>query len=581
MNISVALLQESNHVGKLNQNINHRYLVSLLSDGDLNLNNQALQSEKWLSSTTGSYPDLHSWGAIVAWIPFYAYVIVLGQLKLTNFNCVVDQVDFAQALAAIFFLTVLFINAFKIQKNFEKKNKLLLLLTLFFFSTPAWWYALIEPSGPLLIYLVVFSMILFYLFSLEKKQLKSTAWIIIGSLSYMLAAIQSSGYFSFFGIFLFVVFLKIKRLIVLKDFVFYVAGVTSVLTLEVLNIKIKFGQMVTPFNFINNKMFGAEQSKFMIYDSLFGPAGILYMFPGYIISIVGLALLNYEILAGKKTKSVENYLTIALTLSAVLNYFFSINYWFPERDFLGAGFFESQLILFIGFVYFFKKNMFRAYGKIFFLCSFVWSLLVMANYYLDRSVFGLQNIMDRLRLIFGTLQLDASAIFYNFRDTFVYSIFWLPVIFCIVFATHLFAADSKNWKIFIKFSSICIIFSFILISLLNVFQNFTAHTVPAELQDKQIISEDIELFSYIQYMSFLQRKQELAIQSNNKERALAIKYKIIVFNQFILANFKKIPSFFNLESALQGGSLFKNSFDSKIINRQKHLCTIKSEQVLY
>lgn len=577
MNISVALLQETDHVGKLDRNANHRYLVSALSDQDLNLNNQVFKFENWVSSTTQNYPDLHSWGGIIAWIPFYAYVIILGFLGLTNFNCIVDQVDFAQALAAIVCFVIVFINIIKIQKITGIKKNTGLLLGIFFISTPGWWYILIEPSGSYLAYLAVLSLILFYLLSLELENLKPYNWFLLGMLSYILVAIKNFGYFVFIGIFIYVLYLKVKKFITSKDYIFYITGSIIVGGLEILNSKIKYGNVITIYSYIKDNFFEVAYKRFIIYDSLFGSSGIIYRFPIYLLSFFGLAALNYKIFFVKNSVGYKKYLLLALSLALIGNYFLSINYWYPEKNFLGAGIFEGQILLALGLVYFFSENRWPAFKTIFVSCSLAWSLVFMMTYYVDRNIYDAQINLDYFKVIFNIISIDIELIINNYKESFKFSFFWLPAILFVLFFIYQAIIDDRKWKIFNTKLSVYIGSSFLLISALNIYRHFQPQAQMIRLQESIVTTDSIKLFSYKDYMSFLEANYISATKSNKKEQSLVLREKINSYNKAILSHFKKAPELLTSENPIPIGSILKNKTKYNAINQQKKFCAIYSE----
>lgn len=577
MNISVALLQETDHVGKLDRNANHRYLVSTLTDQDLNLNNQVYKFENWVSSTTQSYPDLHSWGGVIAWIPFYAYVIILGFLGLTNFNCTVDQVDFAQALSAIVCFIIVFINIIKIQKITGIQKNTGLLLGIFFISTPGWWYILIEPSGSYLAYLAVLSLTLFYLLSLELENLKPYNWFFIGMLSYILVAIKNFGYFVFIGIFIYVLYLKIKKLITRKDYFFYITGSIIVGALETLNSKIKYGNAITIFSFIKDNFFEVAYKKFIIYESLFGSGGAMYRFPIYLLSLFGLAALNYKIFFVKNSVGYKKYLLLALSLALIGNYFLSINYWYPEKDFLGAGIFESQILLALGLVYFFSENRWPTFKTIFASCSVAWSLVFMMTYYVDRNIYDAQINLNYFKVIFNIISRDIDLIINNYKESFVFSFFWFPVIFFVLFFLYEAIIDNRKWKIFNTKLAVYIGSTFLLISALNIYRYFQPQAQTTRLQKNIVTTDNIKQFSYIDYMSFLEANYMSATKSNKKERSSALREKINNYNKAVLSDFKKAPDLLTAEDPMPIGSILKNKDKYNVINQQKQFCAIYSE----
>lgn len=577
MNISVALLQETDHVSKLDRNANHRYLVSTLSDQDLNLNNQVFEFENWVSSTTQNYPDLHSWGGIIAWIPFYAYVIILGLLGLTNFNCIVDQVDFAQALSAIICFVIVFINLTKIQKTIGIKKNTGLLLGIFFISTPGWWYILIEPSGSYLAYMALLSLILFYLLSLKLENLMPYNWFLLGMLSYILVAIKNFGYFLFIGIFVYVLYLKIKKLITSKNYIFYITGSIIVGFLEILNSKIKYGNVVTIFSFLKDNFFEVAYKKLIIYDSMFGTSGIIYRFPIYLLSFYGLASLNYKIFFVKNSVGYKKYLLLALSLALIGNYFLSINYWYPEKNFLGAGIFESQILWALGLVYFFSENRWPTFKIIFVSCSLAWSLVFMMTYYVDRNIYDTQINLDYFKVIFNIISIDIELIINNYKESFKFSFFWFPAIFFILFFIYQANIDDRKWKIFNTKLAVYIGSSFLLISALNIYRHFQPQEQITRLQEKVITTDSLYLFSYKDYMSFLEANYILATKSNKKERLLVLREKINNYNEVILSHFKKAPELLTTDDPMPIGSILKNKAKYAVINHQKKICKSYSD----
>lgn len=580
MNISVALLQETDHVGKLNNNSNHRYLVSALLDYDLNLKNQILESEKWLFSKTGNYPDLHSWGGIIIWIPFYIYVIILGFLKLINFNCIVDQVDFAQALAAILCFSVLFINITKIQKILKPETegaKLLIMAT--FLATPTWWYVLVEPSGSVITYLAILSMILLYFIDSKTERIKSNSWLVLGALSGILIVIYNGGYFTFFAIFLYVIYLKIKKTIITKNLFFFTGGATVVLMLEAFNSNIKFGKWITITDFVN-ETYQRVPRKLMLFESLFGSGGVIYMFPIYLLSIVGLYNLFYELFTYKKSKNYDVYLIPVFVIAGLLNYLVNIYYWTPEKNFLGAGLLESQLLLTLGFVAHFNKKRSLIYKIIILVCSSAWSLVMLANYYVDRNAPMVAINPVRIKFIYGTIINDFSQISYHYKNTFIYSLFWLPVILLGAMLFYNFIINPKKWNTFIKAMSIFIIFFFVLISLSNVYQHSRPNRFFLPSQKEAVVSEDLKLFSYASYIDFLYKEYLSAVNLRKDELASNLNYKITEYNESVLTDLKVIPSFFNPEAARQGRSLFGESRENEVINLKRNLCNKNIESRL-
>ena len=565
MNISVGLLQKTDRVGKLNRNANHRYLVSVIHDQDLNLNNQTASPDNWLSSKTGNYPDLHSWGGVVAWVPFYAYVAVLANARLTNFNCIVDQVDFAQALAAIFCFILVLVNIYKIQKLINENSNSSLWLALFFLGTPAFWYVLIEPSGSIIFYLAVLSSIVFLIFNLILKKYKQHIWFIVGALSFILATINNRGYFVLIAMALFITLLKLKKLISSRDCFYYFAGIALVLGLEALNLRLKLGQVFTIFNFIGNDIYKIVPRKFMIFDSLFSTKGVVLMFPTYLAGILGLLIFCYEGWITKKIKTIESRLVFSTFLSAVISYFVSLYYWFHERDFIGAGFLEKQLIFAIGLGYLLKRIKKKIYIYIFLLASSAWSLFILAGYYVDRDLSIPRINADNLIRLYGVVIPDLTAIApHNNMNTFLHSIYWLPVIFFILFGLYKVVFNEAKWKPLIGRVSIYVILCFVCISLLNIYINFQAQPGLLNQKKEVVISADLKVFSYNDFVGFLQKDYMAAIKDRRTALAKEITYKKTQHMQEVLADIKEMPAV----------------TDNKIINRQKYLCELNSVERL-
>lgn len=588
LNIVVIHCYLSGHMGRVSESANHQYSLSVLFDGDLDLNNQILKSESRKPSDENAKfidysPNLKSWGGTIVWIPYYLYIVILDYLKLDKTNCGVTQADFAQALAAMIGFIVLLVNIYRIQETFALKKKTFLLSAAFLISTPSLWYVLIDPSESIITYLAVLSTVLLLLFDPATKNNNLYHWFLIGALSCLLVTIQNFGYFVFLGILSYVIVLKIKKLVEARECAFYFSGAALVLLFEILNSTLKFGAWITPLEYIKNDIFSLASRKFMIFDSLLGPSGILYMYPVYAMSLVGLLLLNYEIIFVKEVRRKTDYLLISLSVVAAINYLLSTNYWHPERDFLAAGFFESQLILLVGFLFLFKENKYRGYKIFFLVASFAWSLIITTERYANISSFGLRHTTpnkELFNLFFGSIKHIAWRFigYYNFAFDISYSIFWLLLVFLVLYILMLFMSDMQKWKKLIRYFAAYMLAAFIFISLLNIYQRFIQIKGGLGFENQDFSENNIGIISYAPYVAFLQKRHESAIKRNKNLVAELEKNKIISYNKFILENIKTVPPYFQTENNLDGKSLLRQRENLvEIINTKSKHCTNEYE----
>lgn len=499
---------------KIDEEAYDQYAINIIYHRDLN--NYRVEDRS--VSGTRNKIDFYSWGAGLLLVPFHLYSNLLDDVGLDKVSCF-WQFNTASTLGSLifFYIFIYFILELcrKLDLSLSKKD-----IFIFLLGTSLLWYAIIETNTNQIVFLAFLSFAINLVVDIDYSTLKKSSLklILLGALFGFSSVIDPVGILYWIGFFIYLFLVFRKQDDVLKILFFYFLGGLAVILIDLFNVQAKFGEILSPFFFIQKDYFGFLTKRFLVISSLLSPQGLFYLSPIYILSFFGC----YTYFENGHLMSDKNYRVRALLgvliIIFVLTAFIKIRYWFPTSILFGRNMLEHQILFILGFAFFIKN---KSNFKNFILIAFVaWNNLWLLRYFADKNTFGLFYELPDLNfllLVWGRLYQAIVFSFKFFPKFMIYFILWSAFIATIYFSFQKVVAKRLFWK-----SGFFIVLAFFGVTCSNLYFN--------KLNAKFVVSpsvvESADLFFLPSFLEELKKRKEIALANGKGELAVTLQNKM-------------------------------------------------------
>jgi len=455
---------------KIDEQAYNDYAHSIIYHHDLN--NYRLV-DNFVSNTKNKI-DFYSWGSGMFLIPFHLYAGILNEIRLDITTCYWEFNIAATLGSIIFFLIFIYFTQEICQKlNLHLHQKDLLI---FLIGTPVIWYAFFETDTSQIFFLAYIAFAINLVLELENftDRLSYLKLIVVGAVFGFSYVIDPVGILYFFGFLVYLIVVLKEKNSIYKISIFYLLGGLAIILMDFANVQLKFGQIITFLFFVQKDYFGFISKKFLMASYFFGPQGMLYLSPIYILSAFGIYS-YFDTLTLNKNKDLRlPLMTCILGVIFVISVFLKNYYWSPTSIVYGKYILEHQLLFILGFSFFITN---KSFSKKFLVCIFiVWNLLWLARYFSDKSNFGmfyeLPNF-DFFRLILEHFY-DAMVVsIKNLPSFMAYFTLWILLIAVLYYSFCNIFFEKRFWKL-----SYLVILLFLMITISNIaFNSFNAKNI--------------------------------------------------------------------------------------------------------
>lgn len=526
---SVTMQIKNKRMPKSENNIYGLTTQSVVEDGDLNIINNAPKEMTWLVSSTKNHPDIHDWGSVTIWAPFYFYAKILTRLGLYPEDCHLDNYETAQVMATVFFAVIFIILAWFILKSFSLNRNFTAIIATSFFGTSFWWFAIMEPSANEVISSVIFELLILFFISSVKNNYPAKWYGILGALFALLISFKFESFIYPMIFFIYLFYEEDKFNEKMKKLFCFVLGFVIIFLIDKGTLWMRWGFIDLPQLFILKHQAQFISNRFAILKGLFGPSGLIFLSPVYLFSMIGIiqALASSDNFGlSKKEIAILRSIFGVFLIQFCLSFFHS----FGGKDFVGRQFIFQQIIFILGLSLFFNNLKLSYISKKIYYLLFsaisVWSLFWLFLYYTDQSNFGFfYPLIDAQQIYFiseiWAMGLSSMSDFY-LRELFNASVFWFPF-YCgfIVWIYCVFNIEKKKYFSALKTTSITVLFLFFTVAALNLINNSSnVEKLKSEgFFNNKVVGSGIGIYSYLNLNSHYRQIEKFA-KINGKSKQL-------------------------------------------------------------